>query len=265
MNVNEYFLSLTQELQALQNRVRNLTRHWPTDGEWKESVIRTVLRRHLPANISVGRGFILKRDGHSTQTDLLIYDSSYPVIHQDGDLVFVTRDAVRGIIEVKTKLRMSGIAEVLNKLADCAFFVNEGAEDAEPDLFVGLFAYEFDGTISEEQGRRVLREIKESVQGDARRMINHVALGPSAFARHWPESPYSASNIADYQRWHFYRLENKAPGYFINNVVSAVASKSVNRNEALWFPREGKEINKLTDLAFGPERERNDVRTAWES
>ena len=106
MNVTDYYRSLASELHAVKNRVRNFigSHHWPTDGEWKESVLRTVLRRHLPSNMKVGRGFVVRPERPSKQIDVLIYDASKPVLYQDGDLVIVTCDAVKGIIEVKSNI-----------------------------------------------------------------------------------------------------------------------------------------------------------------
>jgi hypothetical protein len=77
MNMIEYHKSLNRELQALKDRVRNLMDdpHWLTDGEWKETVLRSVLRKHLPHSVQVGRGFVLTPSRCSKQIDVLIYDS----------------------------------------------------------------------------------------------------------------------------------------------------------------------------------------------
>lgn len=82
MDAAIYYRSLSQELDALKGRVRYLIEdhHWLTDGEWKESVLRAVLRRHLPATVGVGRGFIVGPRGPSTQIDVLLYDASYPTV-----------------------------------------------------------------------------------------------------------------------------------------------------------------------------------------
>jgi hypothetical protein len=92
MRTRDYFQSLAIEVEALKDRVRYLIedQHWQTDGEWKESVIRQVLRRHLPQSVSVSRGFIVTASTASRQIDVLIVDSSKPVLFRDGDLVFVT-------------------------------------------------------------------------------------------------------------------------------------------------------------------------------
>ena len=73
-----YFQSLSQELHSLKSRVWSFIRdrHWQTDGEWKESVVRAVLRRHLPKSGQIGRGFVITNDDPSNQIDILIYDST---------------------------------------------------------------------------------------------------------------------------------------------------------------------------------------------
>ena len=90
----------------MKHRVRNLIAdaHWQTDGEWKESVLRQILRRQLPATAIVSRGFVVTERAVTHQLDVLIRHASKPVLFRDGDLVLVTPDAVLGIIEVKSRL-----------------------------------------------------------------------------------------------------------------------------------------------------------------
>lgn len=74
--------SVTQDLYSIKDGIRNLIAHWPTDGESKEVALRTVLRRHLPTSVIVGRGFIVTRDQSSTQVDILIVDANKPTLFQ---------------------------------------------------------------------------------------------------------------------------------------------------------------------------------------
>jgi len=87
-----YFKSLTLELASLKNRVRNFIndRHWQTDGEWKESVLRSFLRRNLPSSVEIGRGFVISKDKTSQQIDILIYDADKPTLFRDGALMNYT-------------------------------------------------------------------------------------------------------------------------------------------------------------------------------
>ncbi|WP_446673943.1 DUF6602 domain-containing protein [Paenibacillus sedimenti] len=46
---------------------------------------RNIIRRHMPSNIDVGRGFILTKKGCSTQIDILLTYNTYPVLFREGD------------------------------------------------------------------------------------------------------------------------------------------------------------------------------------
>lgn len=248
MDVAQYFDSLSLELSALKNRVRHLikNKHWPTDGEWKESVLRTILRRHLPSTVKVGRGFVVKPSGSSKQIDVLIYDVSKPLLYQDGDLVMITTDSVKGIIEVKSTISgISKLTEYAEVLADNAEFVYNDFEhkNERKNIFVGLFCY--DGELRDNHSRQALEKLGSIAGGDRKRVVTHLCLGSSFFIRFWGTSPHSEP---DYNSWHSYWLDFKAPGYFINNVVDAVARDSVKLNQDVWFPLTGKETKKLDEL-----------------
>src|ERR1019366_9437842 len=113
-----------------------------TDGEWKESVVRQVLRRHLGGSNVVGRGFVVGQAGASRQVDVLIFDASKPVLFRDDDLAFVTPDAVIGMIEVKSRVTPATLGKAARKLArDMALLRRPGNSKA----FAGIFAFELDG------------------------------------------------------------------------------------------------------------------------
>lgn len=258
MDVTRYFESLSSELWALKDRVRYLIQgeHWLTDGEWKESVLRSTLRRHLPNSVEVASGFLVAPDDASRQIDVLVYDASKPVLFKDGDLVFLASDAARAIIEVKSRIHSgSHLSEVLQKLADKAEFLYEqtpGTEFEAQPPFVGLFAYEWDGGSDE----RVLDALYQAAtaHGDRNphtRIVNHVALGQTCFVRYWRTDPYRDRG-ANYCNWHSYELHNRAYGYFIHNVVDNVSTQAVDMNPTLWFPEGGKEVHRTaTRPLFG--------------
>jgi len=240
MNTANYFKSLNLELNALKDRVRQFDcDHWLTDGEWKESVLRTILRRHLPSDVRVGRGFVVKRHSCSSQIDVLIFDGSAPILFQDGDLVFVTTEAVKGIIEVKTSVRKSDLLNIAEKLADNSEFVGR-KRDGHQDVFIGLFSY--DSECSSNQGKNVLEDIAQAVGWETDRVINHAAIGSSIFIRFWHKNPLDVDNT-DYNTWHCYELTDMAAGYFISNVIGTVSRSGVQSR--LCFPDESKEVRKI--------------------
>jgi hypothetical protein len=236
MNTTQYFLSLSQELRGLQNRVRNFIdgKHWLTDGEWKESVLRYFLRRNLPRNVEVGRGFVVSPRKNSNQIDVLIYDSAKPVLFRDGDLVFVTPDAVCGAIEVKSNLNNSTFAKTVKKLTKNIFFL---ADYGRADKLFAIFSFE--SSVTTEAALDILHD---AANGNRCEVTDLVCLGDSHLIRWWYLCPEPRKFIT--QKWHSYKLQQTAPGYFLHNVVGFIDYESVERNAELWFPRDGKEHHK---------------------
>jgi hypothetical protein len=197
----------------------------------------------------VGRGFIVTGDACSTQIDVLIYDSRAPILYQEGDLVFVTPDAVRGIVEVKTKLGSGQIPKALKTLADKAALAREGSHHVTPrPVFVGLFAY-----AVEEHYRipaRVLQNLHNAASGSSSRVIDCLALGPSYFLRFWPITPDNWVGRNRSCLWYMYNVSGMAQGYFVSNVVGSVAPEFVQRNRSVWFPTEGKESYKFGEIGL---------------
>lgn len=106
MDSQNFQKSITQELDVIKNRVRNLigNAHWGEEGRFKEAVLKNVIQRFLPNSISIGTGFILKENEDSNtnishQIDLIIYDNTKPVLFREGDFIITTETNVRGIIE----------------------------------------------------------------------------------------------------------------------------------------------------------------------
>ena len=220
-------------MDALKGRIRHLIadHHWPTDGEWKESVLRTILRRHLPPNLAVGRGFIVGPRAPSSQIDVLVYDTSFPTLHQDGDLVFVVPNAVRAIIEVKATARTDNVPDALAKLVRNAELIESGAKR----IFLGLFAFE-DG-LGANGHEFLFTALQQVAQGQRKRAVNHACIGPSSFYRFWANDPYTNGSM---NCWREYPMVDMARGYFIFNALESGVGETVRENLWAWFPRQGK-------------------------
>jgi len=235
MDLIRLFKSISLECEALKDRVRYLIDdgHWPTDGAWKESVLRTMIRRTAPETITVGRGFVLSHDRQSTEIDILIYDSSYPVLYKEGDLVFISPAACKGIVEVKSRLTPATLRTASSKLADVAEFIRTNHRGP---VFVGLFSYEFAGAQVD-----ILPLLKEASEGEASRVIDHVVLGEGTFVKYWRRNPQD--RVGDYGMWHQYMMHGLSAGYFIHSLVTSMAPTLTLGDGNNYFPREGKELN----------------------
>ena len=143
-DIINYYKSITVELEALKNRVRNFIGdvHWLTDGEWKEGVLQAIIARHLPASVSIGRGFVRTVGGVTTQCDLLLYRTDRPVLFRDGDLVILTPDALLGVVEVKTSLDKNEFTKAVAKLSA----IGNLLATHSGHFFLGLFSYESDAS-----------------------------------------------------------------------------------------------------------------------
>lgn len=247
MDVEAYFRSLTSELEALKDRVRNFIddSHWLTDGEWKESVLSSALSKRLPDTIRVGRGFIISEETTSTQCDILLYKSSSPVLFREGSLVFLTPDAVLGVLEVKTTLSSRNLRESIQKLAAVGRLVESGC-------LLGLFSY--DSEVTSENA--VLKTLREE-SNHWNEVIEILSFGCSSFVKWWDHPPVetaTSSSDSQYRRWHSYKLENMAAGYFLTNVINYLCPEWFWLNNCLLYPGLGKEKYKTEDIAFREER-----------
>jgi hypothetical protein len=236
MNSVEYFRDLSKELRAVQNRIRNLIGgvHWPSDGAWKESVLRTVLRRYLPPSFTVGSGFILTSEGVSTQIDILVCDDSAPILFRDGDFLISTADCVRAAVEVKTQLTAPKLREALGKLNQVSALMRRRC--VHPHPFLGLFCYEPATSAATD----ILDALQEANGQTANYEIRALCFGDSQFYRFWEFDPRSTSR-QPYDSWHAYELPEIAPGYFVHNLVEFLFPHAVERAEDMWYPVDGKE------------------------
>jgi hypothetical protein len=242
LDMSQYFHSLSDEIMALRTRVRTFIRdaHYLTDGQWKESIIRQILKRHLPPTVCVGTGFVVGESSVSTQIDILIYDASAPVLFREGDLAFVTADMAHALIEVKTRVNSSILRESCRKLAANSELVRHNGL-RKP--LVGFFAYE--GTVEPEDA---LSAVQDAAERNSRRVTELLCLGPNRMIHWWHSEPPDQKR--EYKRWHSYELENLAFGYFLHNVIHYLNPQSVGSNLGVWFPSESKEVRREADIGL---------------
>lgn len=240
MNPTEYFQSLSMELKAVQNRIRSFIAgaHWPSDGAWKESVLRAMLRRYLPPSYSVGSGFIVTPGKVSTQIDILICDDTSPMLFRDGDFMIATADCVCAVVEVKTRLGSNEMATSLTKLNDISALMRRRCVRRRP--FLGLFSYEPTQVSPED----VLGCLKRLNGNTSDYEISALCFGDSQFYRYWRHDPQGRSG-GGYDSWHAYDVPKAAPGYFVHNLVEWLFPHAIEGAEEMWYPVDGKENKRV--------------------
>lgn len=140
-----YLASLSAELTSQTDRIRMLIgdRHWLTDGHHKESLLASLIRRHVPSNMTVSRGFVVSPTDPSAcskEQDLLILDQDVEApLFSNGDVVVTFPNAVLAAVSVKTTLRKRDVQEALAGLASLRkVLVATGCSDK---VFCGGYFY----------------------------------------------------------------------------------------------------------------------------
>lgn len=117
--VGKYLGSWSSELISRADRVRHLIgdAHWLSDGHHKESLVREVLQRLLPPNLSICRGFVKPPDDEipcSPENDILVSDPAiHPPFFNEGGLVITPPSNVLALIESKTTYSQGKLVEAI--------------------------------------------------------------------------------------------------------------------------------------------------------
>lgn len=226
MDMAAYFRSLSSEIQGLAGRVRNFIgdAHRASEGEWKESVLRSAIRRCAPTTTGVGRGFLVAPETASRQIDVLIWSNREPAYFRDGDFVLIPPQFAQALIEVKASVTRPALEAALEALVANKLMIPEPMRSA---VVSGLFVYQ-----CENIGHDDVLDLLEATCRGASGAVNLVCLGPHLFVRYWAHGPGRGLERV----WHSYDVRERAYGYFLHNVLEALSA-----TDAPWFPAEGKE------------------------
>ncbi|UPW20121.1 hypothetical protein M0C34_07625 [Agarivorans sp. TSD2052] len=234
-NFESYQLAISNALKLEQDRIRHLigSDHWLTDGEHKEYILRDVISGFIPESYRVGSGFVCypSQKKSSGQIDVLITSRNFPTLYKQGDLQFVTADATRAIIEVKTTIsRGKQLHKVIGKLCDQI----EALRELNSDCWCGLFIYDA-GTLSEEV---VLKTLQANVANCSKRVINCVSVGDKKFIRYWANG-HPQSRLPRQPIWHAYNLKKLSAPYFISNLIAECSPDYEGDQATAMFPLRG--------------------------
>jgi hypothetical protein len=138
----QYLAGVAAEVEARVDRVRHLigSSNWLASGTYHESLVRELLRAHIPRRFSVSTGFVRWNDDHcSRQLDVVVWDTqrTAPLL-EDGEFVVLPSDGVVAVFEVKTTLTRGEFRDALALLHDPAWrsysnlLRGPGAEEKRP-------------------------------------------------------------------------------------------------------------------------------------
>ena len=100
----------------------SVTDHSLLLGDARETIIRDVLTRFLPANVIIGTGQIVDASGnYSRQIDIVLYRADFPILRTLGRSDVFLLDGVLGAIEVKSTLGKEELTEALTNCHSVKF------------------------------------------------------------------------------------------------------------------------------------------------
>lgn len=238
MNTKEFHISTGKELLAIKDRVRLLISHWGEDGRYKETILKSVIQRFLPAKYIIATGFVVKQTDDkqthisSKQIDLIVYDSSYPTLFKEGDFVIVTPDSVKAIIEVKANMINQGFAKVVQKANEMGQFIFDGKSDINAPFFNGIFSYEgfeeLNSIVKVKRGIETADTDYISKTNFSKFKVNHISFNKDLFFKYWEQK------LPNEQNW-VYKISDLSFSFFISNLMDYLSKQSVVENSHLWF------------------------------
>ena len=88
-------------------------------GDYYEAIVRDWVREVVSGAFSVGRGVVLAADGRaSKECDIIIYNAvEFGPLFVSGDIVVVSPEAVRGVIQVKGTVSLDNMSDAIASLS----------------------------------------------------------------------------------------------------------------------------------------------------
>ena len=248
--------SITQELEAVKNRVRDLigSANWPEEGRYKESILNEAINSQIPNQISTGTGFIIKQGSCaeefilSKQHDIILYDNRTPLIMKYGDFVVTTPSNVKGVIEVKANLSPNKFRDAFEKLERSL----EDIFDSYNDKFIGIFSFDYQNNNNDNL-HNIENSILINTLKQSKGIVNHISLGELFFIRFWKKQEGHDLNPpvqVDSDFYNIYNIDSLSYSYFISNILHSTCK---DLDDRYWhsFPIIGtKEQGRIDTIAI---------------
>lgn len=231
--------ALRQRLVAQAEIFAALSSHTTITGAGRERALADLLREVLPRRVEVLSGVVARTDTgapakSARQVDVLIADThDFPVLARFGDLAVVLPDAVRAMVEIKT--RVSGEAEMMNAIKQLA--VSRSECTTGQTWYSALFSYTY--PKCSEALRAVLEGLVRTRE-DAATKLQDAGLDPAVRTRlqaevspligaHLPDlivSEMGAIAIKTASTYQFYECDaNRAAVVLVSEILTAVTTE----------------------------------------
>ena len=113
-------VAFSEEFDLQLGQLKRLTTHGPSLGRFVELSLINLLSKYFPQSVAFRSGFIYGMDLNgekraSSQLDVICFDRvNFPIVFDVNEIVVVVPAAVKGIVEVKSRLRTDSLRQILS-------------------------------------------------------------------------------------------------------------------------------------------------------
>ena len=241
--------ALRQRLVAQAELFAALSSHTTVTGTGRERALADLLREVLPRRVEVLSGVIARMDDGAVaksarQVDLLIADThDFPVLARSGDLAVVLPDAVRAMVEIKT--RVSGESEMTGAIKQLAESRSECTTGQT--WYSALFSYNYPNNS---EALRTVLDLLIRARNEKTSQLQDAGLDPEVRARLQTEvSPLIHAHLPDLivsekgaiaikvgSVYQFYECAaGRAAVVFVSEILTAVTTE-LTRTGSIGYP-----------------------------
>ena len=119
MSMEQFYRKVQGKLMVQRDVINSLLKDPRIIGDYYEAIVRDAVREAVSSSFSVGRGVVLAEDGRaSKECDIIVYNAGeYGSLFSSGDIVVVSPEAVRCVIQVKGTVSMDNLKDAIQGLS----------------------------------------------------------------------------------------------------------------------------------------------------
>ena len=117
--MDAYYRKVQEKVLVQRDIICSLLRDPRIIGDYYEAIVRDWVREMVSSAFVVGRGVVLAGDGRaSKECDIIIYSAAeYGPLFVSGDIVVVSPESVRAVIQVKGTVSLDNLGDAISSLS----------------------------------------------------------------------------------------------------------------------------------------------------
>lgn len=117
--MDAYYRKVQEKVLVQRDIICSLLKDPRIIGDYYEAIVRDWVREMISGAFAVGRGVVLAPDGRaSRECDIIIYSATeYGPLFVSGDIVVVSPEAVRAVIQVKGTVSLDNMGDAVSSLS----------------------------------------------------------------------------------------------------------------------------------------------------